>query len=367
MAKRTIGIIAGTRPEVIKMAPVIRAVSESESLRPVVISTGQQRELAAQAFSAFGITPDVDLDLMKPGQGLGSLTARILTALEDALPQLQCDAMLVHGDTTTAFAGAISAFYQHIPIGHVEAGLRTYDYDHPWPEEMNRRLVDPICRWCFAPTTVARDNLLREGIPESSICVTGNTVIDTLLQRYEQLKPFPESTTSGRRRVLVTGHRRESFGEGLLNICSAIRSLADERDDVEFVYPVHLNPNVREPVMSILGGHDQISLIEPVGYDEFIRLMDESYFILTDSGGVQEEAPSLGKPVLVMRETTERPEGVDAGTCSLVGTDPHRIVPACTELLDNAAIYQQRAGLANPYGDGTAALRIASALRSAMA
>lgn len=338
------------------MAPVVSALERSVSLRPVVISTGQQRELARQALASVGIKPDVDLDVMRPNQTLSGLTARVLEAMVDALAVARPQACLVHGDTTTAFASAIAAFYARVPSGHVEAGLRTYDFSRPWPEEMNRRLIDPLCRWCFAPTSLSAENLRRESIPAERIYETGNTVIDALLEcrsRLPQNKRF-----EGGRMVLVTGHRRESFGDGFLGICRAIRSLVEERPDVHVVYPVHLNPNVREPVFRLLADHPRIRLQEPVSYEEFVALMDQSHFILTDSGGVQEEAPSLGKPVLVMRDTTERPEGVAAGTCVLVGTDPQRILAESLRLLDDPLEYQRRAGLKNPYGDGRAGERI---------
>ena len=358
-----IAIVVGTRPEVIKMAPVIAAVQASTSLEAVVISTGQQRELAAQALAGFGVVPSYDLDVMRENQGLAALTGRILSALDTVLADLNCDALLCHGDTTTALSAALAGFYQRIPIGHVEAGLRTYDFDHPWPEEMNRRLIDPICRWCFAPTELSKRNLMSEGIDEQAVHVTGNTVIDALLTlRSQQAADAEQNTKSNVREILVTGHRRESFGDGFQNICKAIHTLAEEREDVKFIYPVHLNPNVRGPVMSLLGSHPRIELREPVGYEEFVHLMSRAHFLLTDSGGVQEEAPSLGKPVLVMRDTTERPEGIDAGTCTLVGTDPDRIMSSCRELLDDENEYTRRSSLANPYGDGHAAERITSVL-----
>lgn len=343
------------------MAPVIRALQDSKLLRPVVISTGQQRELVRQALADLCIVPDLDLDLMKPNQSLATLTARVVDALHEALKPLGPAACLVHGDTTTALAAALAAFYARIPIGHVEAGLRTYDFERPWPEEMNRRLIDPICRWCFAPTELSEENLRRENIPAEKIHQTGNTVIDALMACRTRLGRANPSA-DGLRMVLVTGHRRESFGEGFLNICRALRQLAEERTDVKIVYPVHLNPNVREPVFRLLADHPRIQLQEPVGYERFVQLMDEAHFILTDSGGVQEEAPSLGKPVLVMRETTERPEGVEAGTCLLVGTDTARIVRESLRLLDDAAEYARRSSLRNPYGDGKAAARIVQVL-----
>jgi len=343
------------------MAPVVRALSQSPSLRPFVISTGQQRELARQALSSLGIVPDVDLDLMAPNQTLASLTARVVDSLYVVLAKSPPRACLVHGDTTTALAGALAAFYARVPLGHVEAGLRTYDFERPWPEEMNRRLIDPVCRWCFAPTNLAADNLRREGVGEDRIFVTGNTVIDALLDCRSRLAASASQGVE-RRIVLVTGHRRESFGDGFLDICRAIRRLVDERENVEVIYPVHLNPNVRGPVFKLLADHPRIRLQEPVAYQEFVRLMDRSFFILTDSGGVQEEAPSLGKPVLVMRDTTERPEGVEAGTCVLVGTNPDRIVAESLRLLDDPEEYRRRSSLRNPYGDGQAADRIRSVL-----
>jgi len=357
-----VAVIVGTRPEVIKMAPVIDALTRSRTLDPIVIYSGQQRELAAQALASFGITPEFDLNVMQPGQSLASLSAKILDRLDAVLPNLNLDAALVHGDTTTAMTSALACFYHRIPIGHVEAGLRTYNFDHPWPEEMNRRLIDPICRWCFAPTDLSRNNLIQEGIPGDSIHVTGNTVIDALLQLQAHHADTSECSSPPYREILVTGHRRESFGDGFRNICEAIRTLAEERHDVRIVYPVHLNPNVRGPVHALLGEHERINLCEPVGYKEFVGMMDRAHFLLTDSGGIQEEAPSLGKPVLVMRETTERPEGIDAGTCTLVGTCPNRILSSCRELLDNEAEYSRRASLANPYGDGKASARIAALL-----
>lgn len=360
--KLPIAVIIGTRPEAIKMAPVVRALDKSSVLRPVVISTGQQRELVRQAFASVKIVPDIDLDVMLPNQTLPSLTARVIEAVEQTLASLRPHACLVHGDTTTAFASALASFYQRIPIGHVEAGLRTYDFERPWPEEMNRRLIDPLCRWCFAPTSLSVRNLLQEKVPGENIFETGNTVIDALLDcrmRYIGTKP---NLHGPGRLILVTGHRRESFGGGFLAICQAIRRLVDEREDIRVVYPVHLNPNVREPVFRLLANHPRIHLQEPVAYEEFVMLMDQSYFILTDSGGVQEEAPSLGKPVLVMRETTERPEGVDAGTCVLVGKDTDKIVREGLRLLDDEPEYHRRAGLKNPYGDGRSGERIVSIL-----
>lgn len=362
MAERHfIAVVIGTRPEAIKMAPVIRALSKSAALKPYVISTGQQRELARQALAGLGIEPDVDLDLMQPSQTLASLTAAVVTSLSQALSATPFAACLVHGDTTTALGAALAAFYCKLRIGHVEAGLRTYDFERPWPEEMNRRLIDPICTWCFAPTRQSCANLEREGIPADCVHLTGNTVVDALFDCRARLGLLTHPA-SRVRTILVTGHRRESFGDGFRNICGAIRQIADAHEDVQIVYPVHLNPNVREPVQKFLANHPRITLQEPVGYDEFVTMMDRAHFILTDSGGVQEEAPSLGKPVLVMRETTERPEGVAAGTCVLVGTDQLRIVGECEKLLNDPEEYARRSALQNPYGDGKAAERIARIL-----
>lgn len=347
------------------MAPVVRALAASATLRPFVISTGQQRELARQALASVGIKPDIDLDLMAQNQTLASITARVVDSLYSVLAKSPPRACLVHGDTTTALAGALAAFYARVPLGHVEAGLRTYDFERPWPEEMNRRLIDPICRWCFAPTALSAENLGREHVSADRIFVTGNTVIDALLDCRRRV--IASSPSGGERRmVLVTGHRRESFGDGFLDICRAIRRLVDERPNVEVIYPVHLNPNVRGPVFKLLADHPRIKLCDPVAYEDFVRLMDRAFLILTDSGGVQEEAPSLGKPVLVMRETTERPEGVEAGTCVLVGTNPERILAESLRLIDDPDEYSRRSCLRNPYGDGQAADRICGVLERAL-
>jgi UDP-N-acetylglucosamine 2-epimerase (non-hydrolysing) len=359
---RKVAIVIGTRPEAIKMAPVVRALRKSKRLQPFVISTGQQRELVRQAFASVGLEPDVDLDLMRPNQGLALLTGRVLEAVNGVLAANPCVACLVHGDTTSALSGALAAFYARLPIGHVEAGLRTYDFDRPWPEEMNRRLIDPLCRWCFAPTSLSGENLRREGIPSAHIHQTGNTVIDALLDCRARQQSTARPAATAERMVLVTGHRRESFGDGFIKICEALRALVEARPEVRVIYPVHLNPNVREPVYRLLGNHPRIQLQEPVDYEAFVALMDSSHFILTDSGGVQEEAPSLGKPVLVMRDTTERPEGIDAGTCVLVGTDPARILAESLRLLNEPEEYARRSSLRNPYGDGQASARIAAIL-----
>lgn len=381
MSKKII-LVMGTRPEIIKMLPVKQALESRVGIVPIIVSSGQQRELSRQTFAAFGVTPDVDLDVMTHNQSLPKLTASLVTKLADTIKEIGPHAVLVHGDTTTAFAASLAAFYSGVDIGHVEAGLRTYDFSAPWPEEMNRRLIDPLCRWCFVPTPVSAANLRAERVPESHIYVTGNTVIDALLQKHRQLigrgsiaadigrkygmtqefiTGFLEQRSS-KPLVLVTGHRRESFGPGFEEICLSIRALADRHRQVGIVYPVHLNPNVGEPVRRLLSNHERIQLIPPVDYDEFILLMAKARFILTDSGGIQEEAPSLGKPVLVMRDTTERPEGVSAGTCRLVGTSKQRILAEAELLLSNDIEYAKRSSLHNPYGDGRAAQRIAEVL-----
>jgi UDP-N-acetylglucosamine 2-epimerase (non-hydrolysing) len=380
--RKTIALVLGTRPEIIKMMPVKKAIDADATHDTLVISTGQQREMSRQAFATFEVIPDVDLDVMLPNQKLPELTSSLVTKISAALAENRPDAVLVHGDTTSALAGALAASYQRIPVGHVEAGLRTYNFEAPWPEEMNRRLIAPLCRWCFAPTELSRSNLLSERIPESVISVTGNTVIDALLETHKRLQSrgldacgvgsrlgLPNSfvseflrTDSPNTLVLVTGHRRESFGVGFEQICRGIRSLVDLHAGIGVIYPVHLNPNVQDPVNRLLGAHERIRLVDPIGYEDFILLMARSHFIITDSGGVQEEAPSLGKPVLVMRTTTERPEGVAAGTCLLVGTDADCILKESQKLLTDPAEYARRSGLKNPYGDGRAAERIAAVM-----
>jgi UDP-N-acetylglucosamine 2-epimerase (non-hydrolysing) len=381
--KKTIALVVGTRPEVIKMAPVWFALRDSARFQPLLISTGQHREMLEQAFTVFGLKPDVDLGLMQPGQTLSDLTARVLTSMTTALRAHRPAAVLVQGDTTTVLGTALAAFYERIPIGHVEAGLRTHNLDAPWPEEMNRRLTDPISRWCFAPTEWSAANLTAERVPAASVHVTGNTVVDALLWvkaklarsglttgQLAQRCSIPEAfsreflSLGGKRFILITGHRRESFGQGFEQICQAIAELARRYPDLGLLYPVHLNPNVQEPVRRILGSNPRVALIPPVGYEDFISLMDRCHLVLSDSGGVQEEAPSLGKPVLVMRDTTERPEGVTAGTCCLVGTDPSRILHEAGRLLDDGANYAHRSTLRNPYGDGTAAQRIVRVLEA---
>lgn len=383
---KTVVVVAGTRPEVIKMVPVYFALQQSKRLRPVFLSTAQHRQMLDQALAAFGITPEFDLNLMQPGQTLTDLTARVLVAVGKFLQEEKPAAILVQGDTTTVLASTIAAFYARVPVGHVEAGLRTYNLESPWPEEMNRRLADPISRWCFAPTEMSRDNLLTERMPAERVHVTGNTVIDSLLWMRDRLQAkgmtahavaarcaVPEvfakrflQTPGVNRWLLVTGHRRESFGDGFEAICRAIAGLVERYPDLGVLYPVHLNPNVQEPVQRLLGGNERVALVPPVGYEDFIWLMDRCTFVLSDSGGVQEEAPSLGKPVLVMRDTTERPEGVAAGTCRLVGTNPEVIWREAVLLLDDSAELKRRGQLRNPYGDGHAAEQIVRILEESL-
>jgi len=330
-----------------------------------VCVTAQHRQMLDQPLELFDIKPDHDLDIMTAGQSLAGVTAKAVEGLDRVFQEEQPDWVLVQGDTTTAFSGALAAFYQRIKVGHVEAGLRTWDKWSPYPEEMNRCLVGQLADYHFAPTERSKNALLREGFDEKNIFVTGNTVIDSLLWARERLDSYdvelPEGlqgSLEGKRVVLVTGHRRESFGEGFINICKAIKAVADEFEDVAFVYPMHLNPNVRAPVNEYLQGHDRIHLIEPLTYMPFVWLMNRADVVLTDSGGVQEEAPSLGKPVLVMRNTTERPEGVDAGNARLVGTDSKAIVSSLHELLEDEDAYNSMANVKNPYGDGTTSKQI---------
>lgn len=367
--------VFGTRPEAIKMAPVVKALAADPFFESRVCVTAQHRQMLDQVLDLFGIYPHFDLNLMKPGQDLSDITSNVLLGMRSVYQEWRPDLILVHGDTTTTMAASLSAYYAKIGVGHVEAGLRTHDKYAPWPEEMNRRLAGAVTDVHFAPTEQALANLLREGIAPDTIHVTGNTVIDALLdvaQRVrtdDNLKARFDSQFSfldaGKRLVLVTGHRRENFGTGFENICLALRQIAS-RGDVQVVYPVHLNPNVQEPVRRILSGVPDVHLIEPLDYLPFVYLMDRSAFLITDSGGVQEEAPSLGKPVLVMRDTTERPEAVHAGTVKLVGTEPAAIMNSANALLDDAAAYESMARAHNPYGDGQAAARICSALKSSI-
>lgn len=364
--------VFGTRPEAIKMAPVVGALAACDDFEARVCVTSQHREMLDQVLRLFEIEPDYDLNIMRESQGLTGITSRVLEGLETVFDDWRPDHVLVHGDTTTTFAASLAAFYQKIPSAHVEAGLRTGDIYSPWPEEMNRRLTGSIADLHFAPTERARENLLKENVAEDQIFVTGNTVIDALLETQERLsgdsaiaRGFNEqfSYLGDKRLVLVTGHRRENFGEGLRNVCQALADLAS-RGDVTILYPVHLNPNVQGPVHELLGDLQDVHLIEPVDYLPFVYLMNRADLIITDSGGVQEEAPALGKPVLVTRNTTERPEAVDAGTVLLVGTDRDETVGQATKLLDNPIWYERMSKAHNPYGDGQAAQRIISFLRA---
>lgn len=382
-------LVFGTRPEAIKMAPVVRALQQAATVvRDIdvrVCVTAQHRQMLDSVLQLFDIQPDIDLDIMRPNQDLTDVTVNVLQSLKGALRDLRPGRVLVHGDPTTAFAASLAAFYERIPVAHVEAGLRTGNIYAPWPEEMNRKLVGSLADLHFAPTTQARDNLLRESVPAAAVRVTGNTVIDALLDVVERTRTdtalqrevaaqFP-FLNSRRRLIVVTGHRRENLGEPFERLCRALRSLA-ERGDVQIVYPVHLNPKVREPVQRILGplagpigggsaADAPVALIDPVDYVQFVYLMDKAHLIITDSGGLQEEAPSLGKPVLVMRETTERPEAVAAGTVLLVGTDERRIVETAARLLDDAQHYEAMSKARNPFGDGHASARIVNELLQA--
>ncbi len=367
-------VVFGTRPEAIKMVPVVMALkARPQDFDVQVCVTAQHREMLDQVLALFEITPDFDLNLMTPGQSLGGLTSRALQGLEEVFQAQKPDLVLVHGDTTTTFTASLAAFYQQIKIGHVEAGLRTGDIYSPWPEEFNRRVTGIVANYHFAPTKVSEKNLLAENTKPEAILVTGNTVIDALqwvVKKVEEDKTLTAQLTAKfdfiepyKKMILVTGHRRENFGDGFLNICQSLKELA-QRDDVQIVYPVHLNPNVQKPVNDILGEMDNVHLIAPQDYLPFVYLMNQAHIILTDSGGVQEEAPSLGKPVLVMRDTTERPEAVEAGTVKLVGTNANTIKQAVIELLDNDESYKAMSFAHNPYGDGQASHRIADFIAS---
>ncbi len=366
-------VVFGTRPEAIKMAPVIRALNGKLEVKVCV--TAQHREMLDQVLDLFEIVPDYDLDIMKPGQDLFDVTRNVLSGMKQVLSEEQPDVVLVHGDTTTTMATSMAAFYLNIPVGHVEAGLRTYNIHSPFPEEFNRQLTTKITQFHFAPTENARQNLLNEQVMEQQIYVTGNTVIDALFSMVEkarvadysddileQIQFLSREKDNLPRIILVTGHRRENFGQGFEEVCRALRDIALENSDVQIIYPVHLNPNVREPVNRILSNINNIHLVEPMEYLSFIKLMDASYLILTDSGGIQEEAPSLGKPVLVMRDTTERPEAVEAGTVKLVGADEKEIVRVVNQLLTNKKIYKNMSKAHNPYGDGHASQAICDVL-----
>ena len=387
LLKKRILLVFGTRPEAIKMAPLVKELQKHpDRFETVVCVTAQHRQMLDQVLQIFGIVPDYDLDIMQAGQDLYDVTSRVLLGMREVLKSARPDVVLVHGDTSTSTAAALAAFYQQIPVGHVEAGLRTGNVYSPWPEEMNRQITGRLASLHFAPTPLSRINLLAEGVSPESIHVTGNTVIDALfmvvdqirknglgddlqadlIRRFPELKPAlaGEHSANSRRLILVTGHRRENFGQGFENICHALAEIATMHPDVDIVYPVHLNPNVQEPVQRILGNANasNIILIDPVDYLPFVYLMDRSYLIITDSGGVQEEAPSLGKPVLVMRDTTERPEAVEAGTVRLVGTIAEEIVRHASELLTDSAAYNEMGQAHNPYGDGKACSRILKAL-----
>ena len=377
---KNIMLVFGTRPEAIKMAPLVKEFQKHPDMfRTTVCVTGQHRQMLDQVLEIFGITPDYDLNIMKQGQDLYDVTARVLTGMRSVLDEARPDLVLVHGDTTTSTAAALAAFYKQIPVGHVEAGLRTHNIYSPWPEEMNRQITGRIASWHFAPTPLSCSNLTAEAVPEERILVTGNTVIDALhivvdrirndsgladgLKESLRLAGYDtERIDAGRRLVLITGHRRENFGEGFLNICRAIKALSEKYPEVDFVYPMHLNPNVRRPIHEVFGqelsGLGNMFFIEPLEYLSFVFLMEKSYIVLTDSGGIQEEAPGLGKPVLVMRDTTERPEAVDAGTVRLVGTDYGTIVNGVSALLDDTEEYDKMSQAVNPYGDGRACPRI---------
>jgi len=364
-------LVFGTRPEAIKMAPLVKRLELEESIDSRVCVTAQHRQMLDQVLDIFEITPHYDLDIMKPGQDLYDVTTNVMQGLREVLVDFTPDLVLVHGDTTTTFAASLAAFYQKIRIGHVEAGLRTRNLYSPWPEEANRQLTGVLCDYHFAPTRMSRDNLLEEHKNPQNIIVTGNTVIDALflaLEKIENDNELKEKIISAisqhyaidesRRFILVTGHRRENFGEGFIHICEALKEIAMSNPGIDIVYPVHLNPNVQKPVNELLGDTPNIYLIEPQQYENFIYMMEKAHFIITDSGGVQEEAPSLGKPVLVMRDTTERPEAVEAGTVKLVGTDRELIIREAQRLLDDEAEYERMSQAHNPYGDGKACERI---------
>ena len=358
-------LVFGTRPEAIKMAPLVLALQAApERFRPVVCVTGQHREMLDGVLRFFGIRPDYDLNIMKDGQTLEDVTTRVLLGMREVLEQERPDIVLVHGDTTTSMAAALAAFYRQIPVGHVEAGLRTYNIYSPWPEEMNRQITARISAWHFAPTEQSRSHLLSEGISPDKIFVTGNTVIDALQLAVQRVGTVPSETGAGRM-VLITGHRRENFGKGFSHAFHAIKVLLQKYPDVTFVYPVHPNPNVRQTLHAVFGDaahYPNLRLMPPPDYPDFVRLMASCTLVLTDSGGIQEEAPSLGKPVLVMRDTSERPEAIAAGTARLVGTDSERIISEVSVLLDNPEAYRRMSRAVNPYGDGKASQRIVQAI-----
>lgn len=382
---KKIMLVFGTRPEAIKMAPLVKEFQKHpDTFQTIVCVTGQHREMLDQVLNIFDIRPDFDLNIMKQGQDLYDVTARVLTGMRDVLREAQPDVVLVHGDTTTSTAAALAAFYQQIPVGHVEAGLRTHNILSPWPEEMNRQITGRIASYHFAPTALSRQNLLQENVDDANITVTGNTVIDALYWVVDRIKNDPSldaeleevlrragydvnRLADGRPLVLITGHRRENFGDGFINMCTAIKQLTERYPNVDFVYPMHLNPNVRRPIHEVFGNDlsnlGNMHFIEPLEYLSFVYLMEKSTIVLTDSGGIQEEAPGLGKPVLVMRDTTERPEALEAGTVKLVGTDREKIINEVSTLLDDAAAYARMSQAVNPYGDGLACSRIVERLK----
>ena len=376
-------LVFGTRPEAIKMAPLVKEFQKQpKRVETVVCVTGQHREMLDQVLKIFDIKPDYDLNIMKQGQDLYDVTARVLTGMRDVLKEVKPDVVLVHGDTTTSTAAALAAFYQQIPVGHVEAGLRTHNIYSPWPEEMNRLLTGRLATYHFSPTPLSRNNLIKESVDDRNIIITGNTVIDALYWVVDKIKNNKEldneledilskagydvnRLNNGKKLVLITGHRRENFGDGFINMCTAIKDLTVKYPDLDFVYPMHLNPNVRKPIHEVFGenlsGLKNMFFIEPLEYLSFVYLMEKSSIVLTDSGGIQEEAPGLGKPVLVMRDTTERPEALDAGTVKLVGTDYNKIVNEVSSLIDDKAAYEKMSKAVNPYGDGLACGRIVNA------
>ncbi len=381
-------LVFGTRPEAIKMCPLVKEFQKYPAeFETVVCVTGQHREMLDQVLHIFEVVPDFDLNIMKQGQDLYDVTSRVLTGMRDILQKVKPDVVLVHGDTTTSMAAALASFYQQIPVGHVEAGLRTHNLYSPWPEELNRQVTGRIAKFNFSPTKLSHDNLIAENVPENHIYITGNTVIDALHVVVNKIKSSSqvsselaqvllksgydtERLSNGKKLVLITGHRRENFGEGFINMCTAIKDLTKKYPEVDFVYPMHLNPNVRRPIHEVFGedlSHlDNMFFIEPLEYLSFVFLMDKSYLVLTDSGGIQEEAPGLGKPVLVMRDTTERPEAVEAGTVKLVGTDYSLIVSETTRLLDDSKYYNSMSQAVNPYGDGHACERIVNILKQTL-
>lgn len=385
MSIKKVMLVFGTRPEAIKMAPLVKEFQKhTGEFKTIVCVTGQHREMLDQVLHLFEIVPDYDLNIMKQGQDLYDVTARVLVGMRDVLKEARPDVVLVHGDTTTSTAAALAAFYQQIPVGHVEAGLRTHNIYSPWPEEMNRQITGRIATYHFAPTSLSKQNLLAEGIREEQIAVTGNTVIDALYMVVDKIKSNVALNTSlqnvlkqsgydverlvgGKKLVLITGHRRENFGDGFIHMCTAIKELTQKYPEVDFVYPMHLNPNVRKPIHEVFGenlsGLGNMFFIEPLEYLSFVYLMEKSTIVLTDSGGIQEEAPGLGKPVLVMRDTTERPEALEAGTVKLVGTDYDKIVGETSALLDNREYYERMSKAVNPYGDGLACIRIIDRIR----